>query len=191
MKHIQHSLVSLYFQPNEEFVTMLSPWVTSLICSVCLQVLSPCYWILGQSLEQTLPANLPSEDSFIPLLHTLSLSYYPQALSPLPPPPHTPFPASKSCLSCVLPSLWGISNSRSLSPMPLSGKNGEGSIQILTVVKERQKPSDKISERQLDFSAIMIKPQAAHLLQSILLRVAISFLALCYILRVPLSPWSL
>ena len=51
---------------NKEFVTMSSPWVTSLICSVCLQVLSPCYWILVQSLEQNLPANLPSEDPFIP-----------------------------------------------------------------------------------------------------------------------------
>jgi len=72
--------------------------------------------------------------------------------------------------------------------MPLSGKNGEGSIQILTVVKERQEPSDEISERQLDFSAIMIKPQAAHLLQSILLRIPISFLVLYHILRVPISP---
>ena len=74
-----------------------------------------------------------------------------------------------------------------LSLMPLSGKNGEGSIHILTVVNERQKPSNKISQRQLDFSA-MTKPQPAHLLQSILLRVPISFLVLCYILRVPVSP---
>ena len=73
--------------------------------------------------------------------------------------------------------------------MPLSWKERGGiNSKILTVVKERQEPSDEISERQLDFSAILIKPQAAHLLQSILLRIPISFLVLCHILRVPVSP---
>lgn len=70
--------------------------------------------LLSRTCQLTSHQKIPS----FPLLHTLSLSYYPQVLSPLHPAPHTAFPAFKSCLACLLPSLWGISNSMSLSDAP-------------------------------------------------------------------------